>query len=164
MRCDAGLHRRRYWQPTLRSVFFLATAATVSCAAAGREPAPAPSPVVGVPSATAEVSDDPTPASPPARPRHDLERGKTIYSKRCTPCHGAHAEGRIGPNLTDTCFLHGSGVESILEAVTDGVPHKGMVAWRTQLSQDELVAVARYIHSLAGTDAPGGRECQGEVQ
>ena len=81
---------------------------------------------------------------------------KALFGLRCTPCHGAHAQGMIGPNLTDTSWIHGTGKLTDIYVVVDGgVASKGMPAWGRQLSPIELRKLVAYVGSLRGTNVPG---------
>ncbi|MEP2024777.1 cbb3-type cytochrome c oxidase N-terminal domain-containing protein, partial [Reichenbachiella sp.] len=63
-----------------------------------------------------------------------LASGKTVYERNCVACHKAAGEGGIGPNLTDEYWLHGGSVQDIYNTVKNGVPDKGMIAWKDVLS------------------------------
>jgi cytochrome c oxidase cbb3-type subunit 3 len=95
-----------------------------------------------------------------------ITAGLAVFTAKCTPCHGPNGGGIIGPNLTDAYWIHGKGTpEDILKVVTEGVPAKGMLAWGTVLTPEELVAVVAYVHSLVGTTptnpkAPEGTQIQ----
>lgn len=81
---------------------------------------------------------------------------KGIFALRCTPCHGEHAQGVIGPNLTDGYWLHGQGtLMDIHHTVSEGVPAKGMPSWKMQLSPVQVREVAAYIGTLRNTNAAG---------
>jgi cytochrome c oxidase cbb3-type subunit 3 len=81
---------------------------------------------------------------------------KAIFALRCTPCHGEHAQGVIGPNLTDAYWIHGTGtLMDIHQTVSDGVTTKGMPAWKMQLSPVQLREVAAFVGTLRGTNTPG---------
>jgi cytochrome c oxidase cbb3-type subunit 3 len=81
---------------------------------------------------------------------------KGIFALRCTPCHGEHAQGVIGPNLTDGYWLHGQGtLLDIHHTVSEGVPAKGMPSWKMQLSPVQVRMVAAYVGSLRNTNAAG---------
>ena len=76
----------------------------------------------------------------------------------CYACHGANAEGAVGPNLTDAEWLHGDGsYDFIVATVTSGIPAekaKRGVADAAQGRQhrsrdDEVKAVAAYVYSLS---------------
>jgi cytochrome c oxidase cbb3-type subunit 3 len=86
---------------------------------------------------------------------HDASRaavGATVFTDNCTACHmedgtGDRAQG--APNLTDAVWLFGGDRAALTETVTKarfGV----MPNWNTRLTEDEIRAVAVYVHSLGG--------------
>lgn len=96
----------------------------------------------------------------------DLASGAAIFNQYCTPCHGADAAGSetsVGPNLTDTYWLHGGGVKNVFATIKNGVPEKGMISWKAQLKPVEIAAVASYILSLQGTGPATQKAPQGDV-
>jgi cytochrome c oxidase cbb3-type subunit III len=78
--------------------------------------------------------------------------GATIFAENCAACHGAAGLGdraQGAPNLTDAIWLYGGARETLLQSVTNarfGV----MPPWAARLSEDEIRAVATYVHSLGG--------------
>ncbi len=98
-------------------------------------------------------------SSPP-----DLSAGKSIYATNCAPCHGASAEGKVGPNLTDDYWLHGGDVNHVYKTIKFGVTSKGMVAWKGKLAGKQILQVASYIESLRGSNPAGAKEPQGEKE
>ena len=75
--------------------------------------------------------------------------GETVFAEAgCGNCHtlgAAGASGTIGPNLDET----NSSEEAVVSQVTNG--GNGMPAFRDQLSDDEIRAVARFVvESTAG--------------
>lgn len=88
-------------------------------------------------------------------------KGRVVFSTQCTPCHGPEGGGIIGPNLTDDLWIHGGSLDSIYKTIRDGVLEKGMVAWKEQLSVEEMMQVASFVRSIQGTHKPG-RDPQGE--
>ncbi|MCK6527288.1 c-type cytochrome [Myxococcota bacterium] len=76
--------------------------------------------------------------------------GGAIYATHCASCHGAQAEGGIGPNLKDAEWIHGGGFAEILKTVVDGVPEKGMLTWGPVLGPEKCAQVAAYVHGLGG--------------
>lgn len=92
-----------------------------------------------------------------------MNSGKRIFQSKCATCHGMFGEGGIGPNLTDTYWLHGGQFMDVYRTVRDGVPTKGMLAWERQLRPAELLAVSSYVGTLLGTDPPNPKDAQGEV-
>lgn len=91
-----------------------------------------------------------------------VTKGKTLFAKKCKTCHGANAEGLSGPNLTDEYWLHGGDIKSVFKTVKYGVPAKGMISWKDQLSPQEMQEVASFILSLKGTNPPNAKDPQGE--
>ncbi|HKL69523.1 cytochrome-c oxidase, cbb3-type subunit III [Salibaculum sp.] len=86
------------------------------------------------------------------------EAGAEVFDLNCSSCHGAEGMGdqfQGAPNLTDAIWLYGGDEESLTETVMNsrfGV----MPAWSDEyrvgagLSQDEVNAVAVYVHQLGG--------------
>jgi mono/diheme cytochrome c family protein len=85
--------------------------------------------------------------------------GDSLFHSKgnCYACHGANAQGAIGPNLTDAEWLHSDGsYDAIVKQITTGVtaaeskskipmPPKG----GSQITDDEVKAVAAYVYSLS---------------
>jgi len=93
-----------------------------------------------------------------------LKSGAALFTNRCTPCHGEHGEGIVGPNLTDEYWLHGGGIKSVFKTIKYGVPEKGMIAWEKSLSASQISDLANYILSLKGTKPAGAKAPQGEKE
>jgi cytochrome c oxidase cbb3-type subunit III len=78
--------------------------------------------------------------------------GRNTYINLCAPCHRSDGGGLVGSNLTDDYWIHGSEFVDNLRVIWNGVPEKGMVAWKGVLNPEQLYAVASYIYTLRGTD------------
>jgi len=91
-----------------------------------------------------------------------LKAGKEKYDRNCVSCHGALGQGIIGPNLTDANWIHGGGVRNVYATIKNGVPAKGMIAWKLVFSPKEMQQIASYVLSLQGTNPPGGKAAEGE--
>ena len=93
-----------------------------------------------------------------------IEEGKTIYNEmNCFACHGMLAEGNaIGPNMTDEYWIHGGGIKNLFKVIKNGVPAKGMTAFKGQMSDANIQKVSSYIISLKGSNPPNAKEAQGE--
>jgi cytochrome c oxidase cbb3-type subunit 3 len=91
-----------------------------------------------------------------------LEAGKATYLQNCAACHGQHAEGMVGPNLTDEYWLHGGEVNEIFKTVKFGVTSKGMVAWQGKLSDDQILEVSSFILGVQGSNPANAKAPQGE--
>jgi cytochrome c oxidase cbb3-type subunit 3 len=90
-----------------------------------------------------------------------LKAGQVIFIQNCKPCHGEHAEGNVGPNLTDDYWLHGGKINDLFKTIKYGVLAKGMPTWEKQLSPKQIADVANYVKSLHGTKPAGAKEPQG---
>jgi mono/diheme cytochrome c family protein len=87
-----------------------------------------------------------------------IAQGDSIFHSKgnCYACHGANAQGAVGPNLTDAEWIHSDGsYDAIVKQVTTGVtkeesksgiamPAKG----GSSITDDEVKAVAAYVYSL----------------
>jgi cytochrome c oxidase cbb3-type subunit III len=94
-------------------------------------------------------------AMPVSGQEHDAAlaaEGATVFADNCSACHGESGEGdrtQGAPKLTDAIWLYGGSRDKIVETVTKarfGV----MPDWNERLSEDELRAVAYYVHSRGG--------------
>ena len=92
-----------------------------------------------------------------------LDAGASRFARSCAPCHGDHAQGLIGPNLTDDHWLHGGSVEQIFQTVAKGWPAKGMPPWGRALRPEELSALVSYVRSLQGSNPANPRPPEGET-
>jgi len=92
-----------------------------------------------------------------------IAKGKDVFSGKCAPCHGVTGGGVIGPNLTDESWIHGGSLVDIKRVIEVGVPEKGMLAWKSMLSQEDIRAVVSYIRSLRGSNPPGAKSAEGVV-
>lgn len=90
-----------------------------------------------------------------------LDAGKALFAQYCVACHGAQAQGGVGPNLTDAYWLHGGSMKAVFHTITEGVPEKGMLSWKKQLNPLQVQQVASFILSLQGSNPPGAKAPQG---
>jgi cytochrome c oxidase cbb3-type subunit 3 len=79
-----------------------------------------------------------------------LDNGRQIYTKLCAPCHRADGGGLVGPNLTDSYWIHGSNFTDNVSLIWQGVPAKGMITWKNYLKPQDINSVASYIYTLRG--------------
>jgi mono/diheme cytochrome c family protein len=88
-----------------------------------------------------------------------IAQGDSIFHSKgnCYACHGTNAQGAVGPNLTDSEWIHSDGsYEAIVKQVTTGVPQaeskSGIVMppkGGSDISDAEVKAVAAYVYSLS---------------
>lgn len=98
--------------------------------------------------------------------KSSLSAGRGVFKTNCVTCHMEHgggAPGSVGPNLTDEYWLHGGGIKEVFKTIKYGVPAKGMIAWKDQMSPSDMHKVASYILSIQGTNPPNAKEPQGEI-
>lgn len=89
--------------------------------------------------------------------------GAKTYRRKCMACHGANLEGMIGPNLTDQYWLHGKGdLAGVYKVIKEGVVEKGMAAWGSVLSEEQMFGVIGHVMSFKNKNNPG-KEPQGEL-
>ena len=91
-----------------------------------------------------------------------LGAGEKIYKANCVACHGVFGEGGVGPNFADEYWIHGGSVNDVFSIIKYGVPSKGMISWRAQLSPTEIQNVASYLFTFQGTNPDNQKEPQGE--
>ncbi|OYU17080.1 MAG: cytochrome-c oxidase, cbb3-type subunit III [Rhodobacteraceae bacterium PARR1] len=78
--------------------------------------------------------------------------GATVFAENCVACHGEAGQGdraQGAPTLTDAIWLYGGDRAAIKTTVTYarfGV----MPPWAGRLTEDEIRAVAAYVHSRGG--------------
>ena len=78
--------------------------------------------------------------------------GATLYEENCASCHGETGLGdrdQGAPNLADAIWLYGGDPETLEQTITYsrfGV----MPPWGTRLTDDQVNAVAAYVHQLGG--------------
>ena len=93
----------------------------------------------------------------------DLEAGKKTFTAICAACHRPDGGGQVGPNLTDEYWIHGGGIKNVFKTIKYGVPDKGMISWKEQLSPTQIAQVANYILTLAGSNPTDPKEKQGTL-
>ena len=82
-----------------------------------------------------------------------VDAGKQTFISLCVACHLPSMRGKsetpsaVGPDLTDTKWLHGGTPREIYNTVSKGVLAKGMPAWEPVLGQKKTVEVVAYILS-----------------
>ncbi len=83
-----------------------------------------------------------------------VESGRAVYESTCAACHLPSMRGKsesavaIGPDLTDTTWIHGGTPAEIHALVTNGVLTKGMPAWGPVLGSRKISEVTAYILSV----------------
>ncbi len=82
-------------------------------------------------------------------------QGRQLFATYCAPCHRADGGGLVGPNLCDDYWIHGPKFTDHVKVIWNGVPDKGMLAWKEQgFKPSDILAVASYIQTLRGSNPP----------
>ena len=82
-----------------------------------------------------------------------VESGKAIFTANCAACHLVSLRGKsenpaaIGPDLTDTTWIHGGRPLEVYNVITKGVLVKGMPTWGPVLGARKISEVAAYVLS-----------------
>lgn len=91
----------------------------------------------------------------PAKQPENVEHGRQLFATYCAPCHRADAGGLVGPNLCDDYWIHGPAFADTVKVIWNGVPDKGMLAWKEQgFKPSDIMDVASYIYTLRGSNPP----------
>lgn len=93
-----------------------------------------------------------------------LAAGAVTFKANCVACHGDHAQGVVGPNLTDEFWLHGGKINQVFKTIKYGVLDKGMPTWEKTLSPKQISEVANYVISLKGSKPANPKAPQGEKE
>jgi cytochrome c oxidase cbb3-type subunit 3 len=82
-----------------------------------------------------------------------VSSGKQTFDSLCVQCHLPSMRGKgenpaaVGPDLTDTAWIHGGTPKEVYHTVATGVLAKGMPAWEPVLGQKKVAEVVAYILS-----------------
>ena len=91
-----------------------------------------------------------------------LMTGASLFDQYCKVCHGANGEGLVGPNLTDSYWIHGGDIQAIFTTVKYGA-ERGMKSWKDELNPIQMQQVSSYIKSLEGTNPANAKGPEGEL-
>ena len=69
----------------------------------------------------------------------------------------------VGPNLTDSYWIHGGSIKDIFKTIKYGWPEKGMKSWQEDYSPVQIAQLASYVKSLTGTKPAKAKEPQGDL-
>lgn len=86
--------------------------------------------------------------------------GQTVFTTNCATCHGEQGRGN-GPaavglepppaDLSDATWTTGDGsLAAIRNVIENGSPGTAMIAWKGTLTDEQIGAVAGYVHSMGG--------------
>lgn len=93
-----------------------------------------------------------------------IAKAQEVYIQNCMACHGMQGQGVIGPNLTDTSWIHGGKPEQVYSIIVAGVPAKGMPTWKGVIGDAQIRGLVAYISTLKGTNPPNAKAAEGIVE
>ena len=97
-------------------------------------------------------------------PRPTTNRpAKELYVQLCQMCHMPDGNSAIKQmNFTDGEWIHGTTIKQQVKVVTDGVPATAMMSFKDRLSDQEILALVKYVRqfdkTLAGKGATGAKK------
>lgn len=94
-----------------------------------------------------------------------LAASKEFFVKNCKTCHldGQSSPMHAGPNLTDDYWIHGGNINDLYNTIKYGYPDKGMPAWKSKLSNEQVYHMASFIYGLDYvSEEDGGKAPEGE--
>jgi mono/diheme cytochrome c family protein len=75
-----------------------------------------------------------------------------LYKAKCQQCHMADGNSPLEPlNFTDGKWIHGDKVEDLAKIISEGAPGTAMLPFQSQLTPEEIQALARYVRSFDKT-------------
>lgn len=92
-----------------------------------------------------------------------LAQTQALFGSNCAACHGPAGQGVIGPNLTDSSWIHGGDAASIERTIKKGVVEKGMLAWEATLSPTQIRQLVGYILTLEGSQPANAKAAEGQI-
>jgi mono/diheme cytochrome c family protein len=75
-----------------------------------------------------------------------------LYKAKCQQCHMADGNSPLEPlNFADGKWIHGDKVEDIAKIISEGAPGTAMLPFKSQLTPEEIQALARYVRAFDKT-------------
>lgn len=111
--------------------------------------------------ATVQPSAPPPEAAGAPAGKEQIAAAREVFTTSCAPCHGANAQGVVGPNLTDDFWLNGATQADVERVITKGSLEKGMPAWGEILGAAKIRQLVGFIVSVQGSNPAGAKPAQG---
>jgi putative heme-binding domain-containing protein len=81
------------------------------------------------------------------------ETGRWMFRIYCSPCHGIHADGGRGPDLTLGSYSAGDQDADLFRVISRGIPGSEMPAYAGRVEDDGIWRLVAYIRSTARHEA-----------
>ncbi len=104
----------------------------------------------------------PSKVLPRAQAQGDPQNGQLLYQGICASCHGPHAEGALGPQLSNPAFLDSVRDETLIEWISYGRPgtqmrpHLRGQQGNADLSRSQIDDIVAYLRSTRGNQPVDG--------
>ncbi len=89
-----------------------------------------------------------------------ITAGYTVFRVYCSPCHGTHAKGGRGPDLTRGIYQSGEKDSDLFRTIATGIPGTDMTGFSSDINDDDIRRIVVYIRSVSThnpTTVPGDR-------
>ena len=86
-----------------------------------------------------------------------LAEVEQLYESKCASCHGKTLEGGMAGSLVDGKWSFGGTAQEITRSISEGIPDKGMPAWKDSLSAEDIRSLVIFIQekqASASTNTP----------
>lgn len=77
-----------------------------------------------------------------------VEKGRELFGKHCTGCHGESGKGAGTLNLADDMAIHGDTDGEIFHVITDGIEGTQMSGFNKELTDEMRWHLVNYVRSL----------------
>jgi len=91
-------------------------------------------------------------ANPLASDPRAAETGRWMFRIYCAPCHGIHADGGRGPDLTRGSYSAGDKDMDLFNAIARGVPGSEMQGYGDRFDSTAIWRLVSYVRSVARRD------------
>lgn len=92
-------------------------------------------------------------AQSPAGGTADAE---ALYKQNCMACHMADGNAALEPmNFADGKWKHGASVKEVAATISNGVPGTAMMPFKARFSEQEILALAKYVRHFDKNLASG---------
>jgi putative heme-binding domain-containing protein len=88
-------------------------------------------------------------ANPFASDPQAAETGRWMFRIYCSPCHGIHADGGRGPDLTLGSYSSGDRDADLFRVIARGVPGSEMAGYSGRVDDEGIWRLVAYIRSAA---------------
>jgi len=108
---------------------------------------------IGLVLLTSLVSAQPESQNPFKDDPQAVEAGRSVFRVYCSGCHGIHAQGGRGPDLTRGIYSAGNRDADLFKVISNGVPRTEMSSFSAGLGDENIWRVITYIRSTMRHDA-----------